>query len=175
MPRNAQTPDDAGAAALGTACIWAILALTAYRIALLPFATVDLFVDEAQYWLWGQNLDWGYFSKPPLIGWLIRAVTDLAGSDAPFWIRLPGPVLHCVTALILVRATREFAPRDAAGLVGLAYVSMPIIGIGTVLMSTATVLLPFFAADLWCWARLQRPDGPTSSRIQRCFMIPPLR
>ncbi|WP_163025883.1 ArnT family glycosyltransferase [Chachezhania antarctica] len=156
MPRNARTPESAEGATLLTACIWAILALTAYRIALLPFATIDLFVDEAQYWLWGQTLDWGYFSKPPLIGWVIRAFTELGGSDAAFWIRLPGPLLHCATALILVRATREIAPADAAGLVGLAYVSMPIIGIGTVLMSTDTVLLPFFAAALWCWARLTR-------------------
>ena len=86
-----QAPDPVRAAAL------AIAAITLYRIALLPLATADLFVDEAQYWLWGQELAWGYYSKPPLIGWVIRAVTDLAGSDGAFWIRAPGPVLHGIT------------------------------------------------------------------------------
>ncbi|WP_158968082.1 ArnT family glycosyltransferase [Chachezhania sediminis] len=141
---------------LGRACVWAILALTAYRIALLPFATIDLFVDEAQYWLWGQNLDWGYYSKPPLIGWVIRAFTELGGSDSAFWIRLPGPLLHCATGLLLWRAAREIVSPGVAGLVGLAYVTMPIIAIGTLLMSTDTVLLPFLAAALWCWLRLVR-------------------
>ena len=56
---------------------------------LLGFSTADLFVDEAQYWVWGQNLDWGYYSKPPMVGWLLRAVTDLAGSSSAFWATDP--------------------------------------------------------------------------------------
>ena len=31
----------------------------------------NLFGDEAQYWLWSKNLDYGYFSKPPLTSWLL--------------------------------------------------------------------------------------------------------
>ncbi len=29
--------------------------------------------DEAYYWLWSQNLDWGYFDHPPMIAWWISA------------------------------------------------------------------------------------------------------
>ena len=32
----------------------------------------DLAPDEAHYWDWSRNLDWGYYSKGPLIAWLIR-------------------------------------------------------------------------------------------------------
>ena len=98
MPKNAARAEQAGwlwrAAAI-------VLALTALRVALLAVTPLDLFVDEAQYWLWGQELAFGYYSKPPMIGWVIRAVTELAGSDAPFWVRLPGPLFHAATALIL--------------------------------------------------------------------------
>ena len=45
-------------------------ALTLWRLVALGFDRTDLWVDEAQYWLWGQNLDWGYFSKPPMIAFL---------------------------------------------------------------------------------------------------------
>ena len=31
----------------------------------------DLFGDEAQYWIWSQNPDFGYYSKPPLLAWII--------------------------------------------------------------------------------------------------------
>ena len=27
--------------------------------------------DEAYYWLWSQNLDWGYFDHPPMIAWWV--------------------------------------------------------------------------------------------------------
>jgi hypothetical protein len=51
--------------------------ITALRMILLGFNETDLFVDEAQYWLWGQQLDFGYYSKPPLIGWVIRMATEI--------------------------------------------------------------------------------------------------
>jgi 4-amino-4-deoxy-L-arabinose transferase-like glycosyltransferase len=78
-----------------------VVAITVARLVLLAFDRTDPFVDEVQYWLWGQTLDWGYYSKPPLIAWVMRGVTDLAGSDAAFWLRMPGAVLHGVTALLV--------------------------------------------------------------------------
>ena len=58
-----------------------ILAFTIFRIVTLHFDTTDLFVDEAQYWFWSQNLDFGYYSKPPMIAWVLRIFTALAGSS----------------------------------------------------------------------------------------------
>ena len=36
--------------------------------------------DEAQYWTWSQQLDWGYYSKPPAIAWQIWLGTQLFGN-----------------------------------------------------------------------------------------------
>ena len=139
---------------------WAIAAVTLYRVVLLGFSTADLFVDEAQYWVWGQNLDWGYYSKPPMVGWLLRAVTDLAGSSSAFWVRMPGAILHAATALILMGAAREFADRGTAAMVGLFYITMPAVALGSFMVSTDTVLMPFFAGTIWAWLRLTRgPDA----------------
>lgn len=158
MPKNAETQPSPE---LWRAALVGIAALTLYRIVLLGFSTADLFVDEAQYWVWGQNLDWGYYSKPPLIGWVLRAVTDLAGSSDIFWVRLPGAVLHGISALILMGAAREVMGKGAAGLVGLAYVTMPSVTIGSFLISTDTILMPFFAGAVWIWLRLVR--GPNAA------------
>jgi len=35
------------------------------------FTTVS--EDEAYYWLWSQNPDWGYFDHPPMVAWWIAA------------------------------------------------------------------------------------------------------
>jgi 4-amino-4-deoxy-L-arabinose transferase-like glycosyltransferase len=83
-----------------------IALVTLYRVALLPFDRADLFVDDAQYWFWGQSLAWGYYSKPPLIAWTLRASTDI-GSDAPFWIRLPLPLIHGLTAVVMAFVGRR--------------------------------------------------------------------
>lgn len=129
-------------------------AVTVLRWLLLAFNRTDLFVDESQYWLWGQHFDFGYYSKPPLIAWVIEAVTSLAGSDSPFWVRFPAAGLHGATALILAAwAARLYAPRTAV-LVALAYVTLPMASLGSLLISTDTVMAPFFAAALYFHRRL---------------------
>jgi 4-amino-4-deoxy-L-arabinose transferase-like glycosyltransferase len=62
--------------------------LTVLRVALFvtPF---ELYPDEAQYWLWSRDLAFGYFSKPPMIAWLIWATTGVGG-DAEPWVRHGG-------------------------------------------------------------------------------------
>ncbi len=128
--------------------------ITVARLAALAFNHTDLFVDESQYWLWGQNIDFGYYSKPPLIAWVIRAVTDLAGSDTPFWIRMPGAVLHGVTALILAALAAHLSGARAAFWVATCYVTVPFVAVGSLLISTDTVMAPCFAAALYFWFRL---------------------
>ncbi|MGR3805080.1 ArnT family glycosyltransferase [Marinibacterium profundimaris] len=134
--------------------VLAVLALTLYRVVLLAFASADLFVDEAQYWAWGQNLEFGYYSKPPLIGWVIRAFTEVAGSDAPFWIRLPGPLFHGAAALVVLATARRLWGDVAGAATGIAYASMPGVALGALLISTDTILLPFFALALFFWLKL---------------------
>ncbi len=137
-----------------------VLAITAYRVGLLWFSRMDLFVDEAQYWLWGQDLAFGYYSKPPLIGWLIRAVTELAGSDAPFWVRLPAPLLHAATGLILGGIASRLWDSRAGFVVAVGYVTLPVVAVGSVQMSTDTVLFPFLALALAGYlALLERGGG----------------
>ncbi|MDJ0631038.1 MAG: glycosyltransferase family 39 protein [Rhodobacter sp.] len=131
----------------------AVLAITAARIALLAFNKTDLFVDEAQYWLWGQDLAFGYYSKPPMVGWVIRAFTEIGG-DAPFWIRLPGPLFHGATALILGAVAARMVSRQAAVWVALGYLTLPMVAVASLLISTDTVMFPFLAAALLGYLRV---------------------
>jgi hypothetical protein len=50
-------------------------------LAVILFFHIDLAPDEAQYWTWSQNLDWGYYSKPPGIAWQIAVGTKIFGSN----------------------------------------------------------------------------------------------
>jgi 4-amino-4-deoxy-L-arabinose transferase-like glycosyltransferase len=140
-----------------------VLAVTVFRVVLLAWNRTDLFVDEAQYWLWGQRLDWGYYSKPPLIGWVIRAFTEIGGSDGQFWIRLPGPLFHGATALILARVAWEAFGSRAAVWTAAVYVTFPFVALGSLLASTDTMLAPFWALALLFWLRLCRGDGDMST------------
>lgn len=137
---------EAGAPGRGLA-IAAILLLTAFRIVTLWFDRTELYTDEAQYWFWGQDLAFGAFSKPPLIGWLIRAMTELFG-QTEFAVRLVAPLLHGITALLVLALGLRVASDRVAGFAALSYATLPAVALGSALVSTDTPLLACIAAGL---------------------------
>lgn len=128
--------------------------VTALRLLALALSNADIFVDEAQYWFWGQNLDFGYYSKPPLAAWVMRATTELAGSNSPFWLRFPVPVFHGATALILGAIAARLFGKLPAIWVTASYITFPIVAVGSTLISTDTIMAPFYAAGLLFYLKL---------------------
>ena len=92
-------------------------ALLVIRLLALYFAKTDLFFDEAQYWSWSRDLAFGYFSKPPLIAWLIRLATEICG-DAEWCVRAPSPILYTVTSHLPVSRRPRALRRPHRLLVG---------------------------------------------------------
>jgi 4-amino-4-deoxy-L-arabinose transferase-like glycosyltransferase len=137
-----------------------VAAITLVRLVLLWFNRTDLFVDETQYWLWSQDPAFGYYSKPPLIAWVIGVVTWTTGKDGPFWIRLPGPLFHAATALILAALAARLASARIAVWVAVTYVTLPMVAVGSLLISTDTIMAPFFAAALLAHSRLVETRRP---------------
>lgn len=70
------------------------------------FATpLELGVDEAQYWLWSQNFDFGYYTKPPMTSWIIALTHGLLGHES--WaVRIAAPWLHLGTGLMIWQTAR---------------------------------------------------------------------
>jgi 4-amino-4-deoxy-L-arabinose transferase-like glycosyltransferase len=66
-----------------TLAILALLSLALLGLRMFEFTLsgAGLHVDEAQYWLWSRDLQWGYFSKPPVLVALITASTTVFGNS----------------------------------------------------------------------------------------------
>ncbi len=82
-----------------------ILALAAARLMALYASPLELYPDEAQYWYWSTDLAAGYYSKPPMIAWLIAGATAVCG-DGEACIRTPSPLLYGLAALFVFGAAR---------------------------------------------------------------------
>ncbi len=81
------------------------------RVGLVIASPLELYADEAQYWRWGQSLEWGYYSKPPMIAWVIHFATAVFG-DSEWSIRLLAPVFHAFSAsLLFLLSRRMFGPQ----------------------------------------------------------------
>lgn len=64
--------------------IFLILGIIGLRWLWHSLGPIGMAGDETYYWLWGQYPDWGYYSKPPLIGWIYGALTALFGAHT--WV-----------------------------------------------------------------------------------------
>ncbi|MBA4067702.1 MAG: hypothetical protein C0501_29155 [Isosphaera sp.] len=115
----------------------------------------DLSPDEAHYWDWSRHLDWSYYSKGPLVAWLVRAGCELFGplsvsvtGDLGAAVRTPAVVCHAaLLAGWYVLAAGVFRSPRLGLAVLVCAAPLPMVRAGAVLM---TIDPPFMAC--WCWA-----------------------
>jgi 4-amino-4-deoxy-L-arabinose transferase-like glycosyltransferase len=124
---------------------------TLVRIVVLFASQLQLYPDEAQYWVWSRHLAFGYFSKPPMIAWLIRATT-FVGGDGEAWIRLSAPLLHGGAALALFQAGRRLYGEHAGFWAAVLYTLMPGVQLSSAIVATDGPLMLFLSLAVWAYA-----------------------
>jgi 4-amino-4-deoxy-L-arabinose transferase-like glycosyltransferase len=129
-----------------------VIALTLLRIVVLILGRLELYPDEGQYWWWARTPDWGYFSKPPMIAWIMWVTTGLFG-DGEWAIRLASPLLHGATALLLYAIGRRLYDVRTAFWSAVVYVTLPGVTFSSDLVSTDVPLLFFWALTLLAFLR----------------------
>ncbi len=130
-----------------------VIVIMAARIAGLQASSLELHFDEAQYWAWAQKLDWGYFSKPPLIAWAIAATTGLFG-DAEWAVRLSAPFAQGLTACALFALTRSMYGGWAGFWAGFTWLMAPAVWLSSGIISTDALLLALWSGALYALWRL---------------------
>ena len=135
-----------------------ILVLTVWRVGVLFVSPIGLYPEEAQYWLWSRDLAFGYFSKPPMIAWLIGATTAIGGEGEAL-VRLSAPLMHGLAALgVLAAGRRLYGAREGA-LGAALYILMPGVALSSFVIATDAPLLAFLSLTLAAYAAGQT-TGP---------------
>ena len=141
--------DDRRAFQITLACVAAI---TLIRMVVLIVSPLELYPDEAQYWWWAQAPAFGYFSKPPMIAWIVWLTTTLFG-NGEWAIRIAAPLLHGLTALCVFAIGRAVFTARAGFLGALAYLTTPGASYSSGLISTDVPLLLCWAVALYAFLR----------------------
>src|ERR1700746_1416398 len=134
-----------------------VAVITALRLLWLAVQPADLFPDEAQYWIWSQQLALGYYSKPPLVAWLIALTTGVLG-DSEFAVRLAAPRSHAGAAVFVYAIGARLYDRRVGCWSALAYASLPGVSVSAFIVSTDAPLMLFWAAALYAFVRA-REEG----------------
>ena len=142
----------------GTAILVLLVgALTLARLAALYLSPSELGFDEAQYWAWSRNFAFGYFTKPPLIAWIIGIETEVCGSGAAC-VRSISPIVHFATAMVLAGLARKLYGPATGFWTGIFYAIMPGIAVSSFLITTDVFLLFFWSVALaFLIGYLERP------------------
>ncbi len=77
-----------------------LLAFSLFRIYYIQNGPLDLSPDEAHYWEWSRRLDWSYYSKGPMIAYLIYLGTAIVG-DNVFGIRIMAVIFSTLSSIVM--------------------------------------------------------------------------
>ena len=121
-----------------------------FKIISIQLTDFDLFGDEAQYWIWSKDLDYGYYSKPPLLSWTIALICLIFGNSI-FVIKMIPVLVYCLSSyVIFLLSIKIFKKNDLAFCIATTFFLMPAVSISSFIIST-DVLLVFF----WSLSMLQ--------------------
>lgn len=138
---------------------WAFaISLAAFRLLVLLVVPLDLSGDEAYYWEWGRNLDWGYFSKPPGIAWLMALVTKLGGNST-FGVRFFSVLLGTGSLICLFKlAWRIYGPAVAM-ITAIAFVANPANAALNLILTIDAPLVFFWSLALLAFWEFIQPNA----------------
>jgi len=131
---------------------------TLYRALALQWSDLNLYVDEAQYWVWAQALDWGYYSKPPVIAALIAATTSLFG-DSELAIKSGALIVYPLSTLLLYALARQLFNAHIAFWTALSFFTLPGVAFSSLIISTDVPLFLCWTGALYALHRAVADEG----------------
>ncbi|MCP5299319.1 MAG: glycosyltransferase family 39 protein [Chromatiaceae bacterium] len=134
-----------------------VLILALYRGLVILLGELPLFYDQAYYYYWSLNPDWGYFSKPPVVAWLIALTTGIWGSSE-LAVDVGAIILYSLTSWVVYLIGRDhFGEREAIW-AGISFAAMPVVGFNSLFVSTDAPLMFFWALSVLFFGRAVRSD-----------------
>ena len=124
---------------------------------LFQAAFTELANDEAYYWLFSQELAWGYFDHPPLTALFVRMGAFLGGEIG---VRFLFTLLQPIYLYILYRIIRPAEGETARDVVLFVVISaaLPVLQLYGFLAVPDGLLLLCSAVFLWCYKRFTERD-----------------
>lgn len=132
--------------------------LLAWRFWVVPHLGITLYVDEAQYWTWSQNMAWGYFSKPPGVAALIWLSTALFG-DGIVGVKALAMLCYPLAAGVCWAIARRLYDERVAFWSAIAVLTLPMFAWLGLFVSTDALLTLFWTLALWAYLRALDSDA----------------
>jgi 4-amino-4-deoxy-L-arabinose transferase-like glycosyltransferase len=135
-----------------------LLCLLAFKVLFIVFSALELSPDEAYYWDWSRHLAWGYYSKPPMVAWLMALFTKLFGNNET-GVRLPAALLSVTGLWFVYKLAREFYSERVARWALLSATLAPGAVAMSFIMTIDAPLICFWSIGLYVFWRALQSSG----------------
>lgn len=144
------------------------------RLFIVATGQIGLVQDEAQYWDWTRHPQWSYYSKGPLIAWIITLGTSLFG-DTELGVRIGALAGSAMLQAILYLWLARLWNRPGLGLLTLAVANTaPMFLASGVLMTTDNPLLVCWTGAMFCLDAATRAEVSPRRRALAVWALVPL-
>src|SRR3990172_1278233 len=151
-------PERVGTEGYLTIFSFLVLGATLFRLWYIYTGPLALAPDEAHYWEWSRRLDLSYYSKGPMVAYLIFLFTRLGGATE-LWVRFPAVLLSSGAVVILyLTAWRLFSSHKVSFLASLTALSIPLFTAGSILMTIDAPFLFFWVLACYMAVRAVSPE-----------------
>ncbi len=144
----------------GQALFLMVMAFSLFRIYYILSSPFDLSADEAHYWEWARRPDWSYYSKGPMIAYLIYAGTAVFGNTV-FGVRIFAVVLSALSSVLLFKLGKRLYGERAALLSALLVQVVPLYSVYGVLLTIDSPFIFFWILSLYLfWKAVETKGKP---------------
>jgi uncharacterized membrane protein len=126
-----------------TALLILLAATTLFRLFYVQW--VDLAPDEAYYFTWSRNLQWGYYDHPPMVAFLIYLGTAVGGITE-WGVRLPWVLIGAFLTLVLHQMGKEIFQSERVGFLSALVMNLSLLG------SVGSIIATPDGPQALCWA-----------------------
>ncbi|MCE5194473.1 MAG: glycosyltransferase family 39 protein [Nitrospiraceae bacterium] len=125
-----------------------LAAISLFRIYFISSGIVDLSPDEAQYWEWSRRLDLSYYSKGPMIAYLIALGTAVFG-DNVFGIRVMAVVFSTLSSIVLYILGKKLYNERTGLIAGILMQVVPLYSVYGVIFTIDSPFIFFWILSLF--------------------------
>lgn len=114
------------------------------KVVYLYFLDLPLSYDESYYWDWSRNIAWGYFSKPPMVAWVIWLFNKILGISE-FAVRFPAVLSISVSGLFFYLLVKKYTENLNKVIIYLVtFFFIPILVVYSFIMTIDPLLICFW-------------------------------
>lgn len=125
-----------------------LVIISLFRIYFILHGPLDLSPDEAHYWEWSRRLDLSYYSKGPMIAYLIAFSTYLF-DDNPFGVRIFAVVCSFLSSIFLYKIGKKLFDEKTGHISGILFQLIPLFSTFGVLFTIDSPFILFWIVSLY--------------------------